>query len=126
VIMLIITLSSGTVRIFQNKYETVCAYTHTTAADSHLMKLQRLKNRILCAVGNLPCRTPTHAFPVAFHIPYVYDLIAKLCMEQAEVIQNHDNVNVRNIGKGEAQHRTIKTQTWWRSGIRSFKCLSCC
>jgi nucleoid DNA-binding protein len=28
--------------------------------------------------------------------------------EAAEVIQNHDNVNVRNIGKSEAQHRKYK------------------
>jgi hypothetical protein len=26
-------------------------------------------------------------------------------MKQAEVIQNHDNVNVQNIGKSEAQNR---------------------
>jgi hypothetical protein len=31
--------------------------------------------------------------------------ITKLCRQQAEVIQNHDNENVRNIGQGEAQHR---------------------
>jgi hypothetical protein len=26
-------------------------------------------------------------------------------MQQAEVIQNHENVNVRNIGQVEARHR---------------------
>jgi hypothetical protein len=34
---------------------------------------------------------------VAFQIPYVYDYITKLCRQQAEVIQNYDNENVRNI-----------------------------
>jgi hypothetical protein len=29
----------------------------------------------------------------------------KLCRQQAEVIQNHENANVRNIGQGEALHR---------------------
>jgi hypothetical protein len=44
----------------------------------------------------------------AFSIPYIYDYITKLCRQQAEVIQNHENANVRNIGQGEAQHRKCK------------------
>jgi hypothetical protein len=32
----------------------------------------------------------------------------KLCRQQAEVIQNHENENVRNIGQGEARHRKYK------------------
>jgi hypothetical protein len=36
------------------------------------------------------------------------DYITKLCRKQAEVIQNHENENVRNIGQGEARHRTYK------------------
>jgi hypothetical protein len=30
------------------------------------------------------------------------------CRQQAEVIKNHANPNVRNIGQGEAQHRKYK------------------
>jgi hypothetical protein len=45
---------------------------------------------------------------LAFKIPYVYDYITKLCRQQAEVIQNLDNENVRNIGQGEARHRKYK------------------
>jgi hypothetical protein len=41
---------------------------------------------------------------VAFQIPYVYDYI-KLCRRQAEIIHNHENENVRNIGQGEPSHR---------------------
>jgi hypothetical protein len=37
-----------------------------------------------------------------------YDYITKLCRQQAEVIQNHDNENVRYIGQGEARHRKYK------------------
>jgi hypothetical protein len=44
---------------------------------------------------------------VAFKIPYVYDLITKLCRQQAE-IQNHHSPNVRVIGQGSAQHRKYK------------------
>jgi hypothetical protein len=39
---------------------------------------------------------------------YIYDYITKLCRQQAEVIQNHENVNVRNIGQGEPRHRKYK------------------
>jgi hypothetical protein len=45
---------------------------------------------------------------VAFKIPYVYDFITKLCRQQAEVIQNHHNPNVRNIGQGEANTGNIR------------------
>jgi hypothetical protein len=47
---------------------------------------------------------------VTFKIPYVYDYtsITKLYRLQAEVIQNHDNENFRNIGQGEALHRKDK------------------
>jgi hypothetical protein len=43
-----------------------------------------------------------------FQIPYVYDFVTKVCRKQAEVIQNHDNENIRSIGSGEAQHRKHK------------------
>jgi exosome complex RNA-binding protein Rrp42 (RNase PH superfamily) len=34
--------------------------------------------------------------------------ITKLCRQQAEVIQNHDNENVRNIGQGKARYINYK------------------
>jgi hypothetical protein len=43
-----------------------------------------------------------------FHIPYVYDYIRKSCRQRAEVIQNHENENIRYIGQGEAQHGKYK------------------
>jgi hypothetical protein len=45
---------------------------------------------------------------LAFQIPSVFDYITKLCRQQAEVIQNHDNGNVRTIGQGDARHRKYK------------------
>jgi hypothetical protein len=45
---------------------------------------------------------------LAFQILFVYDYITKLCRQQAEVIQNLDNENVRTIGQGEARHRKYK------------------
>jgi hypothetical protein len=78
------------------------------AADTHLLKLQRLQNKVLRTIGNLPRSRPVRDLYVAFKIPYVYDIITKLCRQQAEVIQNHHNPNVLNIGQGEAQHRKYK------------------
>jgi hypothetical protein len=75
------------------------------AAESHLLKLQRLQNRVRRTIGNFPRRTSVRDLHVAFKIPYVYDYITKLCRQQAEIIQNHDNESVRKFGQGEARHR---------------------
>jgi hypothetical protein len=72
------------------------------------LKLQCLQNKVIRTIGNFPRRTPVCDLHLAFKISYVYDFITKLCRQQAEVIQNHQNPNVRNIGKGEAQHRKYK------------------
>jgi hypothetical protein len=70
--------------------------------------LFRLQTKVLRIIGNFPRRTPVRELYVAFKIPYVYDFITKLCTQQAEVIQNHVNPHVRNIGQREAQHRKYK------------------
>jgi hypothetical protein len=68
-------------------------------ADTHLIKLQRLQNRVLRTIGNFPRRTRVRDFHMAFKIR---DYITKLCRQQAEVIQNQDNENVHDIGQGKA------------------------
>jgi hypothetical protein len=50
---------------------------------------------------NFPRRTSVRDLHTAFNLPYV----SKLCRQQAEVIQNHENEHVRGIGQGEARHR---------------------
>jgi hypothetical protein len=47
------------------------------AADTHLIKLQRLQNRVLRTISNFPRRTPVRELHKAFSIPYVYDYIIK-------------------------------------------------
>jgi hypothetical protein len=42
---------------------------------------------------------------MVFQLSCVYDYITKLCRQEAEVIQNHENANVRDIGKSEDRHR---------------------
>jgi hypothetical protein len=61
--------------------------------------LLRLQNKVLRNNDKLH---------VDFKVPYLYDFVTTLCRRQAEVIRNHDNENVRSIGKGEAQHRKYK------------------
>jgi hypothetical protein len=78
------------------------------AADAHLLKLQRLQNRILRAIGNIDRRTPVRTLHVAFKIPYVYDYVTKLCRTQAEVILNLENTNARGTGQGEAIYKKYK------------------
>jgi hypothetical protein len=57
----------------------------------------RLQNKVLRTIGNLPRRTPIRDLHMALKLPYKYDYVAKLCRQQAEVIQTHENANVRNI-----------------------------
>jgi hypothetical protein len=78
------------------------------AADTYLFKLKRLENKFLHTIGSLPRFTPVSDLHTAFNLPYVYDYITKLCRQQAEVIQNHGNEHVRNMGQGEARHRKYK------------------
>jgi hypothetical protein len=53
------------------------------AANTHLLKLQCLQNKVLRTIGNFPRRTPVRELHKAFNIPYIYDYITKLCRQQA-------------------------------------------
>jgi hypothetical protein len=78
------------------------------AAETYLLKLQCLQNKVLRTNGNLPSSTLVRDMHVAFQIPYVYDYITNLCRRQAEIIYNHENENVRNIGKAKPHTENIK------------------
>jgi hypothetical protein len=69
------------------------------------MKLQRLQNNVLRTISNFPRPTPVRDLHMAFHLQYVCDYMTKLCRQQAEVILNHGNENVRYIGQGEGRLR---------------------
>jgi hypothetical protein len=78
------------------------------AAATYLLKLQRLQSKVLRTTGNFARCTPVRDLHTAFNLPYVYDYITKLCRQQAEVIQNHENEHVCGIGQDEAKHRKYK------------------
>jgi hypothetical protein len=64
-----------------------------------------MQNKVLCTIGKLSRCTPVRDL----HIPSEYMIIyKKLCRQQAEVIQNHENEYVRGIGQGEARRRKYK------------------
>jgi hypothetical protein len=44
-----------------------------------------------------------------FQIPYVYDYITKLYRQKSQVIQNLENLRIRNIRQGEARRRKYKS-----------------
>jgi hypothetical protein len=97
--------------VYRALIRSLMTYAYPTwefAADTRLMKLQLLQNRVLRAIGNIDWRTPVRDLHLAFKIPYVYDYITKLCRRQAEVILNYENPNVRAIGQGEPRHRKYK------------------
>jgi hypothetical protein len=75
------------------------------AAETRLLKLQHLQNKVLRTIAKLPRSTTVRDLHMAFQIPYVYDYVTKTCRQQAEVIQNHENENFRYIGQGEARQR---------------------
>jgi hypothetical protein len=73
-----------------------------------ILKLQHFQNKVLRTTAKFTRSTPVCDFPTAFQVPYVYYYVIKLCGQQAEVIRNHENANVCDIEKGEAQHRKYK------------------
>jgi hypothetical protein len=75
---------------------------------SNLLKLQRLQNNVISNIGNFPRYTPVRDLHAAFNLPRVHDYITKLCRQQAEVIQNHENEHVRSIGQGRTRHGKYK------------------
>jgi hypothetical protein len=67
-----------------------------------------MQNKVLRTIGNIPRCTPVRDLHINFNLPYAYDYVTKLCRQQAEVIQNHENEYVRGRGQGEARHRKYK------------------
>jgi hypothetical protein len=45
---------------------------------------------------------------MAFSLTYLYDYIIKLCRQQTEVIENHENEHAHGIEQGEARRRKYK------------------
>jgi hypothetical protein len=59
-------------------------------ADTHLIKLHSLQNKILCIIDKYPRSTRIRDMYMTFQTPYVYNYVIKLCRQQAQVIQYHE------------------------------------
>jgi hypothetical protein len=71
-------------------------------ADFQLLKLQSLQNKCFHTMDNFLKCTPVRKLCMALEVLCTYSYIKELSRQQAEVIQNHENASVRDIGKGEA------------------------
>jgi hypothetical protein len=78
------------------------------AANTYLLKLQQLQNKVLHTIGNCTSCKLFCDFQTAFNLPYEYNYTAKLCREKAEVIQNNENDHVCSIRQGEARCKKYK------------------
>jgi hypothetical protein len=74
--------------------------------DIHLIKLQLLENRVLCTIGIFPNSTSVRDRYVAFQI--VYDYVTESCRQQAQLFQNHDNVDARILDKTKTSTENIR------------------
>jgi hypothetical protein len=74
----------------------------------YLLKLQSLQNKVVLTIDIFLKCTPVRELHMPFQVPYIYDYKTKLCRQLAEIIQNHENANVHDIGKSEARHRKYK------------------
>jgi hypothetical protein len=83
-------------------------------ADTDFLKLQRLQNKIIRTIGNLSRYTPVRDLHTVFSLPYIYDYITKLCRQQAEVTQNHENGHVHSAyDKAKPDVKNVRGLTWW-------------
>jgi hypothetical protein len=79
---------SANIKLTIHKVLIRCVMTYAcpaceSAAESHLLKLQRLQNRVLRTIGNFPRRTTVSDMHEALQIPYVYDYRTKSYRQQA-------------------------------------------
>jgi hypothetical protein len=92
--------------LYRTLIRSLMSYARPTweyAVDAHLLKLQRLQNRVRRAGGILDRRTLVREMLVAFKISYVYHYVTKLCRTQAEVILNLRSPIVRGTGQGSTR-----------------------
>jgi hypothetical protein len=77
-------------------------------AESPLLTLQRLQNKVLRIIGDFPRRTSVRDMHEAFPILYIYDYITKSCRKQAEVVQNHENEMFATLDKAKPDTENIR------------------
>jgi hypothetical protein len=72
------------------------------AADTHLLKLQRLRNKVFRIIGNFPRCTPVRDLHTAFNLPYVY---------YNRIVQASSRGHTKSWERTCSQRRTRRSQT---------------
>jgi hypothetical protein len=78
------------------------------AADTHVLKLQRLQNRVLRSIGNFPRRTSVRELHKAFSIPFVYDYMTKLSRQKSLKIMKMQMFAIRGLNLAAVKHTTVQ------------------
>jgi hypothetical protein len=90
------------------------------AANTHLLKLQRLQNKVLLTIGNFPRCIPVRELHKAFNIPYIYDyklqnyagntqkLYEIMKMSAILVKVKPDTENIRGLNLAEVKRTTVQ------------------
>jgi hypothetical protein len=89
-------------------HKAVIIRVRVISGRTYLLQLLRLQNKVLCTTGKFARRTPTLEFHMAFQVQYIYDYVTKMCRQEAEVIENHEIANVRDIGKTKTDTENSK------------------
>jgi hypothetical protein len=82
------------------------------AADTHLMKLQRLQNKVLRTIGKFPRRTPVRELHKALYILYILVYVTNMYITCKSVYiyeqrtdNDHDKLQTRPRVRGGARNR---------------------
>jgi hypothetical protein len=78
------------------------------AADLSPNEIATPVKKVLHTIGKLQRNSLVPNMHQTCPILYVHDYITKLCRKQAQVVQNHKNSHIQNIGQ-DGQHRKYKT-----------------
>jgi hypothetical protein len=86
------------------------------AADTYLLKLQRLQTKVPRTTGNYPRCTPIRDLQAAFNRPYAYDYITKSCSINMQRSNKIMRMNMfHGIGQCEARFKLSGGQAYDRS-----------
>jgi hypothetical protein len=77
------------------------------AAEIHLLKLQRLQNKVLCTIDNFPKAHIGSRYACSFQCS-VRLRLHNVMQKTSRDLHNHESENVHNIGQGETPQKKNK------------------
>jgi hypothetical protein len=95
-------------------------------AETFLLKLQLLQNKVLRIIHNLPRCTLVHDMHVDFQIPYVYGFVRKLCRSKQKSFKIMKMKMYAILDKAKPHTESIKGLNLAAVIFRPFNCLDYC